>query len=144
MDVNVLVALAWPNHEHHEFAVGWLEENQAAGWATCPVTQSGFIRVSSNARAIPGAKSPHQTISLLREMVSLPHHVFLPDDTSLVSSEFVTFQKVMGYRQVTDAHVLGIALRHGAALVTFDRSILDLVPPGYAAGEVVCLLTKGE
>ncbi|HEY9420002.1 MAG TPA: TA system VapC family ribonuclease toxin [Thermoanaerobaculia bacterium] len=142
LDVNVLVALAWPNHEHHELAVEWLEENQEAGWATCPLTQSGFVRVSSNTRAIPGAKPPRRTISLLREIVSLPCHVFFPDDVSLVSSEFVTFRKVMGYRQVTDAHVLGIALRHGARLVTFDRSILGLVPSRYAAGEAVCLLTK--
>lgn len=48
LDVNLLVALAWPNHVHHQAALGWFQRNQAAGWATCPLTESGFVRVSSN------------------------------------------------------------------------------------------------
>lgn len=89
LDVNVLVALAWPNHEHHELASQWFRRNHQTGWATCPVTQSGFIRISSNQRAIVGAKSPAEAASLLRRLLALPHHVFFSDDIFLVASRFV-------------------------------------------------------
>ncbi|HSK78534.1 MAG TPA: TA system VapC family ribonuclease toxin [Thermoanaerobaculia bacterium] len=141
LDVNVLVALAWPNHEHHDLASRWFQRNQRLGWATCPVTQSGFIRISSNPRVISGAKSPREVASLLRRILSLPHHVFFADDISLVGSKFVEPEKLTGYRQVTDAHLLGIALRHQGRLATLDRAILDLVPAGFSAVEAVCLLT---
>jgi toxin-antitoxin system PIN domain toxin len=140
LDINVLVALAWPNHEHHELANRWFRQNEQAGWATCPLTQSGFVRVSSNRRVIPGAKSPREVVELLRRIVSLPNHVFFFDDTSLVASKFVDSGKLTGYRQVTDAHLLGIALRHDARLATFDRGIASLVPAGYSAAEAVCLI----
>jgi toxin-antitoxin system PIN domain toxin len=140
LDINVLVALAWPNHEHHELANRWFRQNERAGWATCPLTQSGFVRVSSNQRAIPGAKSPGEVVELLRRIVSLPNHIFFSDDISLVASKFVDPGKLMGYRQVTDAHLLGIALRHDARLATFDRGIVALVPSGYSAAEAICLI----
>ena len=140
LDVNLLVSLAWPNHEHHGPALQWFRENQQSGWATCPVTQSGFVRVSSNQRVIPGAKSPREAVSLLSRILALPHHVFFSDDVSLVASKFVAPEKLQGYRQVTDAHLLGIALRHGGRLATLDRGVLDLVPAGFAASEAVCLI----
>src|SRR4051812_41495196 len=46
LDVNVLMALLWENHEHHQVARIWLR--QATGFATCPVSQLGFARVSSH------------------------------------------------------------------------------------------------
>jgi toxin-antitoxin system PIN domain toxin len=140
LDINVLVALAWPNHEHHEFANRWFGQNERAGWATCPLTQSGFVRVSSNQRLIPAAKSPGEVVELLRRIVSLPNHVFFSDDISLVASKFVDTGKLQGYRQVTDAHLLGIALRHDARLATFDGGIVGLVPSGYSAAEAICLI----
>lgn len=138
LDINVLVALAWPNHEHHELATRWFRRNERTGWATCPVTQSGFVRVSSNQRIIPGAKSPEEAFELLLQIVSLPNHVFFSDDVSLVASKFVDPGKLMGYRQVTDAHLLGIALRHGGRLATLDRGIAGLVPAGYSVEEAIC------
>jgi toxin-antitoxin system PIN domain toxin len=141
LDINVLVALAWPNHEHHALVTGWFHQNEGEGWATCPVSESGFIRVSSNQRAIPGAKSPVEAAELLIQITSRPNHVFLSDDISLAASKVVALRKLTGYRrQVTDAHLLGIALRHGARLATLDGGILDLVPPGYSASEAVYLI----
>jgi toxin-antitoxin system PIN domain toxin len=75
LDVNLLVALAWPNHVHHAAALGWFRRNQATGWATCPLTQSGFVRVSSNSAMVSDARSPQEAIQLLRRIVALPHHV---------------------------------------------------------------------
>jgi toxin-antitoxin system PIN domain toxin len=143
LDINVLVALAWPNHEHYAFATRWFQRNERKGWATCSLTQSGFVRVSSNLRAIPGAKSPGEAAELLRRIVSLPNHVFFSDDVSLISSKFVDPVRLMGYRQVTDAHLLGIALRHEARLATFDQAIVGLVPSGYSAAQAVSLIPSG-
>lgn len=140
LDVNVLVALAWPNHEHHEPATLWFQENEKSGWATCPITQSGFIRVSSNERVIPGARSPVEAANLLVRVIGLPNHVFFADDRSLVAPSFVDFGKLTGYRQVTDAHLLGIALRHGGRLATFDRALRGLVPGGYVPEDAICLI----
>jgi hypothetical protein len=83
LDVNVLVALAWPNHAHHELALRWFKKHQKWGWATCPTTQSGFVRVSSNQQVLPNAKSPHEALLLLRRITVLPHHVFWADDTAM-------------------------------------------------------------
>jgi toxin-antitoxin system PIN domain toxin len=130
LDVNVLVALAWPNHVHHDVALDWFKRSQSAGWATCPLTESGFVRVSSNQRAIPEAKSPQEAILLLRQVVALPHHHFLSDDISMARSQHVEERRLVGHRQVTEAHLLALALRHAARLVTLDRGVTGLVPRG--------------
>ncbi|MFY9824806.1 MAG: TA system VapC family ribonuclease toxin [Thermoanaerobaculia bacterium] len=143
LDVNVLVALAWPVHEHHERATQWFRRNQRAGWATCPLTQSGFVRVSSNLKVTLDAKSPREAIVALRRILALPHHVFFSDDISLVRSQFVDPEKLSGHRQVTDAHLLGIALRHDGRLATLDRGVFDLVPSAFPASEAVCWLGAG-
>jgi hypothetical protein len=143
LDSNVLIALGWPNHVHHECALAWFRAHQKNGWATCPLTQSGFVRVSSNRAVIPEAKSPREAVDLLRQITALPHHRFWADDISLSRSELVAVKKLVGYRQVTDAHVLALALRHDGRLATLDRGIRQLVPDGFVPREVVCLLTEG-
>ena len=142
LDVNVLVALAWPSHVHHETAQGWFRNNQRAGWATCPLTQSGFVRVSSNPRVIDEAKTPREAIRLLEQIVALPHHVFWRDDVALARSKFVAPERILGYRQVTDAHLLAVALRHGGRLATFDEGLRAIVPRGHDASRRVCLVSE--
>lgn len=137
LDVNVLIALAWPNHIHHRVARDWFARNAAAGWATCSVTQAGFIRVSANRKVTPEAKSPADARQLLRQMVALRGHQFWSDDIALADSELIDDSRVLGYRQVSDAHLLALAIRHSGRLATLDRGILDLVPTGFTAERVV-------
>jgi len=137
LDVNLLVALAWPNHVHHRQALAWFLENQALGWATCPLTQSGFVRISSNPTALPDAKSPQEALLLLRRIVALPHHRFWEDDVSLATSNLVDAKRLTGYRQVTDLHLVTLALQKGGRLATIDGKIRSLVPRGYSAQEIV-------
>jgi toxin-antitoxin system PIN domain toxin len=125
--VNVLVALAWPNHIHHRRAQAWFRQIRDAGWATCPMTETGFVRVSSNTRVIPDARPPSQAIALLREIRTLPGHVFWVDDVSPASSEPDLAVRVVGHRQVTDAHLVALAYRRGGCLATFDRGVPTLV-----------------
>jgi toxin-antitoxin system PIN domain toxin len=139
-DVNVLVALAWPNHVHHERARAWFEDNHRKGWATCPVTESGFVRVSSNRKVVPEARRPGEAILLLREMTALPGHVFWADDTSIARSPWIAAERLVAHGQVTDAHLVALSLRRKGRLATFDRGIADILPKGVDTGAVLTLL----
>jgi toxin-antitoxin system PIN domain toxin len=138
-DVNVLVALAWPNHVHHVKARTWFEGPKRGGWATCPVTESGFVRVSSNRRVIETARRPEEAILLLRELTGLEGHAFWPDDTSIARSRWVAAERLLGHSQVTDAHLLALTLARGGRLVTFDRGIGEILPPGSSPETLVVL-----
>lgn len=133
LDVNVLVALAWPNHIHHARALAWFRNIREEGWATCAVTETGFVRISSNLRVIPDARTPAEAMALLREMRSLPGHTFWRDDVSPADPDAAAFARVVGYRQVTDAHLLSLAIRNGGCLATFDSGLIDLLPPETSA-----------
>ncbi len=126
LDVNVLVALAWPNHIHHRRAVAWFVEARSEGWATCPTTESGFVRVSSNTRAIPDARTPGEAIGLLTQLRGSGQHDFWEDTVTLTADPFDIFARVVGHRQVTDSHLLTLALHQGGCFATFDRALHEL------------------
>jgi toxin-antitoxin system PIN domain toxin len=126
LDVNLLVSLAWPNHVHHRPALKWFRARGAEAWATTPVTESGFVRVSCNASAIPTSVTPPEAIELLDRMREVAGHRFLADDIDLVVGTYLAADRLVTYRQVTDAHLLAVARRHGACLATFDRGIVTL------------------
>jgi hypothetical protein len=128
LDVNLLVALAWPSHVHHDVARRWFRRHHATGWATCPPTESGFVRVSSNRGIIPYAVSPADAIALLGEMTQFDGHEFWPDDVSGVVGQVLDASLIAGYRQVTDAHLLALALSRGGALATLDRALRAFAP----------------
>jgi toxin-antitoxin system PIN domain toxin len=140
LDVNVLVALAWPNHVHHRAARRWFRPQQSLGWATCPVTQNGFIRVSSNRSIIPEARTPQEAAILLRSMISLAGHSFWSDDSSLLGEKWIPLDRIATHRQVTDAHLLVLALCRGGRLASFDRGISRLLPPGIVPDQVLQLI----
>jgi hypothetical protein len=123
LDVNALVALAWDSHVHHAAMRAWFTANRSAGWATCPITESGFVRVSSNPIVLPSAISVDAARGVLSTLRAHPDHRFLTDDVSLGDSDVPS---IAGYRQVTDAHLLTLARRRGVRLVTFDSSILAM------------------
>lgn len=126
LDINVLIALAWPNHVHHQLALGWFQQSDGRSWATTPVTEIGFVRVSSNRSAIPETVTPAEALALLVRMVKLPGHRFLPDDTPMVVGNHLDPQRVVTHRQVTDAHLLAVARRHQCRLATLDHGIVAL------------------
>lgn len=140
LDVNVLVSLAWPNHVHHRLVHDWFAHHQARLWATTPITECGFVRVSSNRSAIPAAVSVGEAVVLLARMRSLPGHVFLADDVGLVLGDGTEADgtRLATHRAVTDAHLVALARRYGARLVTLDRGVAALVP----ADDETVLLVK--
>jgi toxin-antitoxin system PIN domain toxin len=127
LDVNVLIALAWPSHVHHAQAHNWFDANASKGWATCPITQLGFVRISSNPKIIPEAVSPQQALQMLAQIVSHPQHVFWPADLPLGDERYVPGKQLIGHRQLTDAYLLGLAAKHKGCLVTLDESIVAML-----------------
>lgn len=140
LDVNLLVALAWPNHVHHRPALDWFSRHQEDGWATCPLTQSGFVRISSNPQVVSEARTPAEAILLLRRILALPHHEFWYDDVSLAAPAFLEEVRLVGHRQVTDAHLLRLAAQRGGRLATLDGRIRNLLPPDRNPAELLSLV----
>lgn len=137
LDVNVLIALAWPNHVHHGSAHAWFRATEAEGWATSPITEVGFLRVSTNPAAIPTAVSPAEAGEVLRAMTALPGHAFWPDATRLIHAPALALRQLAGHRQVTDAHLIALCDANGGRLATFDRR---LVAPGSDQSALVELI----
>lgn len=124
LDVNVLLALAWPNHQFHTASVRRLESSNAP-WATCALTQLAFIRLSSNPAAVPSAKSPAEAALVLATMTRDSLHVYL-DTLPSPSASPEMFHRILGAKQVTDIYLLSLALLHDAVFVTFDTKLRGL------------------
>jgi uncharacterized protein len=120
LDVNVLLALAWPNHQHHRAATAWFVDNSRAGWATCALTQLGFVRLSSNPAYTENAVSPVEAADLLQQWTSEKHHQFW---ASPPADDPKTYQNSFGHGQVNDAWLVEVARVNKGQLVTFDRRI---------------------
>jgi len=128
LDVNMLVAIGWSSHAHHKHALKWFAENRESGWATCPITQCGFVRLSCNSAFTPDAVTPVEAVRLLRKLAASGGHTFWPDELNM-ASDLMPADLVTGHRQVTDAYLLGLAMHHGGRLVTLDQKLASLVPP---------------
>jgi uncharacterized protein len=122
LDVNVLVALHDPQHIHHEHAVDWLLANAADGWASCPITQNGCLRVMCQP-AYPQNRGVAELIGVLGASFQAPSHRFWPDDVSLMDGTRLLPNRVHGHRQLTDLYLLALAVEHGGRLVSFDRGV---------------------
>lgn len=123
LDVNTLIALAWDDHEHHEAAHSWFSANAIAGFATCHVTQSGFLRVSLTPKF--GGISCEQVIQKLNSFTSHPNHKFWNDGPVQTNHSIWSF--VTGHNQVTDTNLYLIARQNQGKLVTFDGAIRNRV-----------------
>jgi toxin-antitoxin system PIN domain toxin len=123
LDVNALVALAWDSHVHHSAMRSWFAANSGKGWATCPITESGFVRVSSNPKVLPSSIGVEAARAVVTALRGARGHRFLVDDVAIGDPDVPT---MVGHRQVTDAHLLTLARRSGVRLVTFDAGVLTL------------------
>jgi toxin-antitoxin system PIN domain toxin len=123
LDVNVLVALFDPDHVHHEPAHHWFAEHRARGWATCPLTENGLLRVLGNPAYSKSAAQVVPLLEHLRAFCSSGGHRFWPDDVSLRDADLFAPGAAPGHRQLTDIYLLGLAVKRGGCLATFDRAI---------------------
>ncbi len=127
LDVNVLIALTWPTHVHHVAARRWFDRNSAHGWATCPITQLGFVRVSSNPKIIRDAVVPREAVAMLERLVQLPGHAFWTDEVAVAAAGPFASLAFVGHRQATDAYLLALARQRGGKLATLDKGVAELI-----------------
>jgi len=139
LDVNVLVALFDPAHPDHEAAHPWFGRNRQYGWATCPITINGCIRVLSSPayRTVNG--TPAEMASRLRAFCSAPDHHFWADSVSLLDESLFHTPHIAGHQNITDAYLLGLAVRNDGRFATFDRSIPLKAVHGARPGNLVLI-----
>ncbi len=122
LDVNVLIALHDPQHIHHQRAASWFAENADLGWASCPLTQNGCLRIMS----LPGYTNPQPLsalVAMLKQSTNTAFHQFWSDDLSLLDGDRFHHSHMHSPRQLTDIYLLGLAVRNKGRLVTFDIRI---------------------
>jgi toxin-antitoxin system PIN domain toxin len=127
LDVNLLIALLWPAHESHDQAQRWFGHNAHHGWATCPFTQAGFVRIASNPAFSPDAVSPTEAAGLLASNLKHPDHLFWPDEITLTQAIQPFSARLAGHQQVTDAYLLGLAMHRKGKLATMDHAVAALL-----------------
>jgi len=121
LDVNVLIALIDPEHITHEAAHRWFEDNQRYGWATCPITENGCVRIL--AKAYPSLGLTTQDIAnILNRLRSLEGHCFWPEQNSILDANRFDLSTIKP-KLLTDMYLLDVACANGGRLITFDRGI---------------------
>ena len=139
LDVNVLVALFDRAHIHHDAAHLWFGDHRDHGWATCPLTENGLVRVISNP-GYPGRRTTvTDAVERLRTFTGSAGHTFWPDSISILEPTAVAAQHLHGHRQITDAYLLALAVGNSGRLVTFDASIPLHAVPGATASRLTVL-----
>ena len=123
LDVNLLIALLDQQHEKHASVTHWFNSNVESGWASCPITQNGCLRIMSR-EGYPNLLPVAQVAKQLRQAVSSSHHQFWSDDLSLLTTDEILWQHITGPKQITDVYLLALAVKHGGKFVTFDKRIL--------------------
>jgi uncharacterized protein len=140
LDVNVLIALLWPPHEAHARAQRWFAHNARQGWATCAMTQAGFVRIVSNPAFSRRAVSPRDALEVLSGSLQHPAHRFWAEDIGVNEALAPFGRSLLGHQQVTDAYLLGLALHKKGRLATLDASVSSLLPEGGDARNRLVLL----
>ena len=139
LDVNVLIALFDPEHIHYETAHAWFGGPSRGSWATCPLTENGFVRIVAN----PGYPGRRTTVAdaaeRLRIFCEIGDHEFWSDSLSLRDRRHLAAGSIRGHRQITDVYLLALATKNGGVLVTFDDSIPIAAVPGADADCIVLL-----
>jgi toxin-antitoxin system PIN domain toxin len=136
LDVNVLIALLDPMHIQHARAHAWFADTVTA-WASCALTQNGFLRIVSHPRYANPLASPGEAMPVLAEFCARPDHRFWSDDISLLDAAAVDAGRLLSSSQVTDSYLLALAVKHGARLATFDKRLVTSAVHGGAAARCI-------
>ena len=138
LDVNVLIALLDADHTSHRSAVAWFSEHASAGWASCPITENGCVRIMSHP-SYPNAHSVVEIVERLRTATAHAAHQFWPDSQSLLDERLIDASRVHGPRQLTDVYLLALAVKNGGRLVTFDATIATSAVKGAKSQHLIKL-----
>jgi toxin-antitoxin system PIN domain toxin len=122
--------MCWPAHGAFETVKHWFAQRGSTGWSTCPFTQSAFVRIISNPAFSRDALESADAVNLLERNLAHPTHQFWPADLRVADALADPLPKITGHKQVTDAYLIALALRHKGKLATLDRGIAQLAPTG--------------
>jgi toxin-antitoxin system PIN domain toxin len=140
LDVNVMIALLDPDHVFHERAHEWWAANSESGWASCPLTENGVVRIMSNPNYSAKTQfAPEELIERLREFAKNSDHEFWPDDISLRDAKVFAADRILSSRLITDIYLLALATKHKGRMVTFDQGI-SLLAVKEAKGANLCIV----
>lgn len=123
LDLNVLIALSEPAHCHYPMAAEWLDTSSKGNWGVCPLTEIGFVRVTTSPSFRPVPRSHQQASAILAEFANRPGYRYWPMTESWAALTAPFGDRIFGHQQVTDAYLLGLAIREDGVLVTFDRGL---------------------
>jgi toxin-antitoxin system PIN domain toxin len=126
LDVNVLLALAWPNHPFHETARDWFAQSSSIAWSTSSLTEVAFVRLSANPAVVLSPSRPLDSYLLLESMKLHGRHFFLSDANLRSEQLNKALARCHGHQQVNDVFLLALAESHSAQFVTFDRRLAAL------------------
>jgi len=138
LDIKVLIALFDPIHQHHGRAHAWLKANIRSGWASCPITQNGFVRIITQPRYVRPV-TVSEAVERLREATGTAHHEFWADEISISDRDRFRHERIHGPAQLTDLYLLALATHHRGRFVTFDQAIPFSALPATAAKHLVVL-----
>jgi len=138
LDVNVLIALLDADHSLHARATEWLGSHAREGWASCPITENGCVRIMSHP-GYPNALPVPAVMARLAEASASDFHEFWPDDISLLDARVANATRIHGPRQITDVYLLALAVRHGGQFVTLDTSVSHVAVIGAEKRHVLVL-----
>lgn len=137
LDLNSLIALADPDHEFHQAVHKWFQSFGKSDWGVCPLTESGFVRVTTKPAYRPASRTIAQATAILADFARGPGYRYWPitENWSALTAPFSS--RLFGHQQVTDAYLLGLAVKHKGVLVTFDRGIKYLAGADYSRSLLV-------
>ncbi|MGL5002426.1 MAG: TA system VapC family ribonuclease toxin, partial [Casimicrobium sp.] len=121
-DVNILLALFDPYHLKHEAALQWHEMHGGRGWASCPLTQNGLIRIMSQPKYM-NPQSTRDLIAVVAEFARDATHEFWPDSISLADENIIDPNVALSPAMLTDVYLLALAVKNGGRLITLDSRI---------------------
>jgi len=129
LDVNVLIALNDQGHIHHTLANQWMAQHMHLGWASCPLTQNGMLRIMSQASYV-NSQPLKILFQMLRRETQHAQHAFWPDDLSLLDEAHIDADKLLSPSQLTDAYLLALAVKNQGRFITLDKRIPFNAVPG--------------
>lgn len=121
LDINLLLALMDPAHVHHELSHQWFAEKGQRAWATCPLTENGFIRIASHPNYPNRPGNVPAVLAILRQACKTPGHQFWTDSLSIL--EILEKDAIITHAQITDIYLLGLAVHKRGKLATLDQRI---------------------
>lgn len=140
LDINVIIALLDPDHTFHERSHSWWAQHHHEGWASCPLTENGTVRIMSNPSYCREIQfTPGELIAQLRLFCEQTDHEFWEDSISIRDGEIFSGDRIHNARQLTDLYLLALAVRHEGRLATFDEKI-PLTAVRHAKQENLCVI----